>query len=219
MASSTLLPHFGQYDIEIYPNKQIIRSEYLKHALTRLRERYICNLIHLRMEKNGLNNDRKGHGLTEKRKENLLTAIYIGSVFIILAVIYISHLPSSLWTQIIDFFMSLTLAPVPGTGIVLPAPANPAAHIELYTAGFQFAIALGIIEVVVLLLRVGLRSPVSRKAETIENLVFWLCASYLVTTYLVNMTIAAEWFVFWAGIILIFGLALVARAFVLLAKR
>ena len=33
------------------------------------------------------------------------------------------------------------------------------------------------------------------------------------------MTIQSEWFVFWAGIILIFGLALVARAFVLLAKR
>jgi hypothetical protein len=33
------------------------------------------------------------------------------------------------------------------------------------------------------------------------------------------MTIAAEWFVFWAGIILIFGLSLVARSFVLLAKR
>lgn len=158
-------------------------------------------------------------GLSERRKENLLTAVYIGSVFIILAVIYFSHLPNSLWDQIVDFFMTLTLAPVPGTGIALPAPANPAAHTELYTAGFQFAIAVGILEVVVLLLRVLLRSPVQRKAETIEDLVFWMGTSYLIATYLVNMTIATEWFVFWAGIVMILGLALIARAFVLIAKR
>jgi hypothetical protein len=69
------------------------------------------------------------------------------------------------------------------------------------------------------MLRVGFHSPVSRKAETIENIVFWLGTSYLIITYLVNMTIPGEWFVFWAGVILIFGLALIARAFVLLAKR
>ena len=62
-------------------------------------------------------------------------------------------------------------------------------------------------------------SPVSRKAETVENIVFWLGASYLIVAYLENMTITGEWFVFWAGIVRIFGLALVARAFVILAKR
>ena len=64
-----------------------------------------------------------------------------------------------------------------------------------------------------------MHSPLPRKAETIENIVFWLGTSYLVITYLVNMTIMSEWFVFWAGIILIGGLSLVARAFVLLAGR
>jgi len=63
------------------------------------------------------------------------------------------------------------------------------------------------------------RSPVARKAETVENIVFWMGASYLVIAYLVNMTIPAEWFVFWAGIIMLFGLSLVARSFILLAKR
>ena len=110
-------------------------------------------------------NARIGHGLTEKKKENLLTAIYIGSIFIILAVIYIAHLPSSLWDQILNFFMSLTLAPVPGTGIALPAPSNPAAHIELYTAAFQFAIAIGIIEIVVLVLRVLLQFACSTQSR------------------------------------------------------
>ncbi len=183
------------------------------------RETYISYHDRIFCGEDGLFNARIGHGLTEKKKENLLTAIYIGSIFIILAVIYIAHLPSSIWDQILNFFMSLTLAPVPGTGIALPAPSNPAAHIELYTAAFQFAIAIGIIEIVVLVLRVLLQSPIPRKAETIENIVFWLGTSYLIITYLVNMTIAGEWFVFWAGIILIFGLALLARSFVLLAQR
>ena len=101
----------------------------------------------------------------------------------------------------------------------MPAPANPAAYTELYIAAFQFSLGIGLLEIIVLALRVLLHSPVARKAETVENIVFWLGASYLITTYLVNMTIESEWFVFWAGIIMIFGLSLVARAFVLLAKR
>ena len=157
-------------------------------------------------------------GLTEKKKENLLTAVYVGSILIILAVIYAAHLPSSLWDKIVDFFTSLTLSPI-GGGIALPAPANPAAHTDLYMAGFQFALGVGIVEIVVLALRILLHSPSARKAETVENIVFWLGSSYLIITYLVNMTIAAEWFVFWAGIIMIFGLALVARSFILLASR
>lgn len=163
---------------------------------------------------------RFGHGLTEKNKENLLSAIYIGSIFIILAVIFIASLPVNLWDELIRFFTSLTLAPVPGTSdIALPAPSNPASHQQLYLAAFGFTLAVGIVEIFILVLRVMLNSPVQRKAETVENIVFWLGVSYLIITYLVNMTIAGEWFVFWAGIILVFGLALLARAFVLLAQR
>ncbi len=156
-------------------------------------------------------------GLSDKKKENLLTAIYVGSFFIILGVIYFIN--PSLWDNLVNFFSSLTLAPVPATGISLPAPASPANYMTLYLAAFQLAIALGILEIVILFIRVGLHSSVTRKAETVENIVFWLGSSYLIITYLVNMTISSEWFVFWAGIILVFGLALVARSFVLLAKQ
>ena len=139
-------------------------------------------------------------------------------MLIILAVIYAAHLPNNLWDRIVDFFLTLTLSPV-GGGVSLPAPANPAAHIELYTAAFQFALALGIIEVAILVLRIVLHSPVKRKGETVENIVFWLGTSYLISVYLINMTIAVEWFIFWAGVILVWGLALVARSFVLLAAK
>jgi hypothetical protein len=157
--------------------------------------------------------------LSDKKKESLFTIIYIGAVLIIIALIYYINISGDLFNGVVNFFTTLTLSTVPATGIALPAPANPAAYITLYNVVFQFCIAIGLLEILILVLRVVLHSSVSRKAETIENIVFWLGTSYLSTTYLVNMTIPSEWFVFWAGIILIFGLALVARSFVLLAKR
>jgi hypothetical protein len=171
------------------------------------------------MEKKSLIKALDMHALTDKKKENLFTAIFIGAIFILIALIYFIHLPSNLWDSIVKFFSSLTFAEVPGTGAVLPAPADPTAHAELFVAAFQFSLGIGILEIIVLALRIVLHSPVSRKAETVENIVFSLGTSYLIVTYLVNMTIQSEWFVFWAGIIMIFGLSLVARAFVLLAKR
>lgn len=75
------------------------------------------------------------------------------------------------------------------------------------------------IELIILSLRIAVHSPLSRKAETIENLVFWLGTSFLIISYLVNMTIISEWFVFWSGIILVAGLALLTRGFVLLVRR
>ncbi|HLN89416.1 MAG TPA: hypothetical protein VK253_05060 [Candidatus Binatia bacterium] len=156
--------------------------------------------------------------LPEKRKENLFTAIYVGGFFISIALVYYVNAAQNLLSGFVNFFSSLTLAPVPQTGISLPAPSNPAVYANLYNAAFELAIAVGILEIVILALRVWMSSPVSRKAETIENIVFWLGASYLIVAYLENMTITGEWFVFWAGIVLIFGLALIARAFVLLAK-
>ncbi len=162
--------------------------------------------------------DLKLRSLPEKKKENLITAIYLGSVLILAAVIYFLN-ASTLWDNLVNFFSTLTLSQVPGTAISLPAPLNPQVHVDLYIMLFQFSIGVGFLEILVLLLRIFLHSPLPRKAETVENTVFWLGTSYLTITYLVNLTQPAEWFVFWAGIILIFGLSLVARAFVLLANR
>lgn len=158
-------------------------------------------------------------GLSEKRKEKLFTAIYVGGVFIIVAAVYVSHLPISLWDELVDFFTTLTLSPIPGTNIPLPAPSVATAHTDLFFAIFQFAIAFGVLEIIILFLRIYFRSPVERKAETMENIVFWLGTSYLAITYLVNIDQQSEWFVFWAGVLMVFGLALVVRSFILLAKR
>ena len=51
--------------------------------------------------------------LSDKKKESLFTAVYIGSLFIILALVYYIHLSDNLWDSLVNFFTSLTLAPVP----------------------------------------------------------------------------------------------------------
>jgi hypothetical protein len=155
--------------------------------------------------------------LTEKRKESLITAIYFGSIFIIIALIFVVN--TGLWGWITNFFASLTLAQLPGTTISLPAPLNPATHVQLYFAAFQFSISIGVLEIIILSVRILLHSPFERKAETVENLVFWLGTSYLTIAYLVNMTLETEWFVFWTGIILIGGVSLFARGVILFIRR
>jgi hypothetical protein len=154
---------------------------------------------------------------TDKKKESLLTALYLGAIFIILALIFV--LNTGVWGHIVNFFSGLTLAQVPGTSISLPAPLNPASHMQLYNVAFQFSLGLGILEIVILAVRILLHSPLARKAETLENLVFWLGTSFLIISYLVNITLQTEWFVFWAGLILIAGFSLLTRAFILIAGR
>ena len=161
--------------------------------------------------------DPSSHALADKRKEGLVTYVYVGAIFIILALVFV--LNTGISGRIANFFSTLTLAQVPGTNIALPAPSNPAAHIQLYVIAFQFTISIGILEIVTLLVRILLHSPISRKIETIQNLVFWLGTSFLIMTYLVNITLQTEWFVFWSGIILIGGLALVTRALIIILAR
>jgi hypothetical protein len=162
--------------------------------------------------------DSSTHATADKRKESLVTYIYVGTIFIILALVFV--LNTGISGKIVNFFSSLTLAQVPGTNIALPAPSLPLAHIQLFSIAFQFTISVGILEIVTLIVRILLHSPFPRKAETIQNLVFWLGTSFLIMAYLVNITLQTEWFVFWAGIILIGGLSLVTRAFItILARR
>lgn len=157
--------------------------------------------------------------LPDRKKENLITALYVGSLCIVLAVVYLLNIHVNIVGNVTGFVSTFIFTQVPGTNIWLPAPANPAAYVGLYNAIFQFCIGVGVLEIVVLTIRSWLNSPLPRKAETIENIVFWLGTGYLVVTYLVNITIISEWFVFWAGVIMIAGLSLIARSFVLMASR
>jgi hypothetical protein len=166
-----------------------------------------------------LNESRNTHSGTYKAQERLFSALSAGAFFILLGIVYVINLPSSLWNAFFDFFGSFTLAQVPTTGIYLPAPINPASHAVLYGAVFQFCLGLGILQIMFLVMRSIMNSPINKTAETMGTLVYWFGSGYLVTTYLNSTTTTSKWFVFWAGILIILGLSFIARAFVLLVKR
>jgi len=156
---------------------------------------------------------------THKIGESLISAISVGAVLILIGMVFVLAQPSSLWDSIVTFFSSFTLRSVPGMGISLPAPANPAAHAVLYTAAFQFCIGLGILQIILLALRLMINSPTGKTAETFGHLIYWFGAAYLITIYLNNFPNITQWFMFWAGILIMLGVSLIARALVLLVKR
>jgi hypothetical protein len=95
----------------------------------------------------------------------------------------------------------------------------PSAHAGLYTAVEQFDLGLGILQVALLAARLIVQSPIRRIAETAGSLIFWFGASYLTLTYLNSTTTQKMWFLFWAAIVMLFGVSLIVRAIVLFARK
>jgi len=151
--------------------------------------------------------------------EGLITALAIGGFFIVLGSVFTLTPGISLKTN--TFFSDLTTVTYPfgGSGSVnLPAPANPAEHIGFYTAVMNFILGVGILQIVILALRLAAGSPIRRIAETVGNLVFWLGAVVMVNVFLLTGTLNG-WFQFWAALIVLIGASLIARFFVYLARR
>ena len=61
-------------------------------------------------------------------QESILNAISVGTVFILLGVVYVLALPTSLFDRVVGFFGSFTTRQFPGSGISLPVPVNPSGH-------------------------------------------------------------------------------------------
>ena len=158
------------------------------------------------------------HTRSYKTGENIIGAISAGAVFIFIGTIYVTTLPTSLWDKIVDFFESFEVVQLSDT-LSLPAPATPGAHAVVYNAAFQFCIGIAILQIIVLALRLMMHSPISKMAETAGNLVYWFGATYLVRTFLNSATDVPTWFAFWAAIIMVLGISLIARAIVLFAKK
>jgi len=166
-----------------------------------------------------LSENSSAHTRPYKAGEGIFATISVGAVFILIGVVYVATLPTSLWEKIVAFFGSFKLLQVPNTGIYLPAPAVPAAHMVLYNAVFQFCLGLGILQVILLVLRFAWHSPIGKTAETVGNLVFWFGASYLIIMLLNDATTLETWFMFWAAILVVLGVSMIARALVLFARK
>jgi hypothetical protein len=165
-----------------------------------------------------LSKNSSAHAHPYKAGEGILSAISVGTVFILIGTIYVTTLPTSLWDKIVAFFSSFDIVGVTDR-ISLPAPAVPAAHTVVYNAAFQFCIGIAILQIILLTLRLMWHSPTGKTAETAGNLVYWFGASYLVFTFLNSSTTVTTWFAFWATILMVLGVSMIARALVLFAKR
>jgi hypothetical protein len=154
-----------------------------------------------------------------KQGESIVSAVSVGVVFILFAATYVLALPASLWDSIIAFFSDFNIQQVPGTGIYLPAPIHPGQHTVVYTAAYQFCIGLVFLQAIVLLIRLFWSSPTRKTADTVGDLVFWTGSLLLIPTFLNSETTVNMWFAYWACILIVIGLSLIARAVVLLIRK
>ena len=149
--------------------------------------------------------------------EGLISALSVGAVLILIGIFFVTH--PNLWGNIVDFSKNINTIRVSGTSIFLPAPTVPSSHAALYAAASQFELGVGILQVVILAARFLVHSRIRRIAVTVGNLVFWFGASYLTGMYLNSTTTQEMWFLFWASIVILFGVSLIVRAMILIARN
>jgi hypothetical protein len=89
-------------------------------------------------------------------------------------------------------------------------------HPVLYDAAEQFSYAFGLVQILVLGLEFARRSSTHRKAETFSSIVFWLGAGYILG--LLSQGVLT-WLSLIAGLIILVGISIVARALVLVFAR
>jgi hypothetical protein len=89
-------------------------------------------------------------------------------------------------------------------------------HPVLYNAAEQFSYAFGLVQILVLGLEFARRSSTHRKAETFSSIVFWLGAGYILGLLSQGVLI---WLSLIAGLIILVGISIVARALVLVFAR
>lgn len=149
----------------------------------------------------------------KKFNEGLITAVAVGGFLIILGVVF--GLTPGVAQKAWDFVRDFTVHgfPFADGAIILPAPAHPSAHMDFYSALLAFDLGIGALQVAILAARVVLHSSLKRIAETVGNAVFWFGAAVATQMYLMLGTLEG-WFTYWAAIIIVVGLSLIARGLI-----
>ena len=144
------------------------------------------------------------------RKEGFFSAVSAGFFFIFLGIIFI--ISPNLFNSIIEFIQDFDFIKVPNTGFIIwPAPISPGAHTTIYNAVEHFSLYWGIYQIFVLLLRFILGSKLNKKLDTASNIIFWLGTNYIISIFLTESTTVSLWFGFWAVLIMLCGVSLIAR--------
>ena len=151
--------------------------------------------------------------------KGLITALSIGGFFIILGFVF--AFTPGIASQTSNFFNDLTTVSHQLSGsntISLVAPGHPADHKGFYSAVMNFFIGVGVLQIVILAVRLAVHSQVRRIAESVGDLVFWLGAVIIANVFLLAGTLNG-WYQFWSTLLVLIGLSLIARFFVYFASR
>lgn len=154
---------------------------------------------------------------SRKRNETFLSILSAGLFLILVGMIFATT--PNLIDKIVEFFKDFETTSVPNSNIHLPAPKHPWTHSILYSAVWTFSFVWGLFEIILLVLRFLARSQLTKKAETMSNIVFWLGTTFLINRFLNEVTTNETWFMFWATIIMLFGGSLIIRAIILAVAR
>jgi len=99
--------------------------------------------------------------------------------------------------------------------VFLPTPRGE--HPEAYRTIMYFCLGFGLFEIVILILRFVMKSPIDKKAGTFSGIIFWLGATLFANALVTGGT--ANWFLFIGGLIVSIGLAIVVRSLATLFSR
>ena len=152
--------------------------------------------------------------------EGMFSAISAGFFLALIGIFFV--IVPNLFDKITAFFQDFDLVHVPNmNGVLLPAPQNLAAHSTIYSTAEQFSIVWSIFLIALLAARFLAHSPNRKKADNLGDIVFWFGAAYFIHTMLIDSATLdfARWFGFWATIIVLIGVSLIARAIYLAAVR
>jgi hypothetical protein len=147
---------------------------------------------------------------TRRHKDGILSAITVGFFFVLVGMIFIAT--PNLVDKTTNFFQDIVSVNHIGglpSNIYLPQPADISAHTAVYSAVEEFSLIWGVFLAAMLVARFVTYSSTRRQAQNLGDIVFWLGTAYLIQTWLVDKQ---EWFQFWALIVVLLGISLIARA-------
>lgn len=147
-----------------------------------------------------------------RRLDSLISAVSIGVFLVLIGTIFV--LTSNLYSAVSRFFNDFRLVEI-APNFFLPAPVLN--HPVLYLAVEVFCYLWGLFQIVVLVLRFGIGSPIYLKAKTLSRIVFWLGTGWLVSMLQTRIFGAGSrgWFAFWSAVAMLLGLSLIVQAVVL----
>ncbi len=120
--------------------------------------------------------------------EGLITALSIGGFFIILGLVF--AITPGISQQTNNFFSDLTTVAFPfgnpGSTVSFLAPSHPADHQGFYTAVMNFLIGVGVLQILILVLRLAVHSRINRIAQSVGDSIFWLGAAVIANIFLLR---------------------------------